>query len=87
MICIACGVRITHVPTEVAAEVTRYTFVPTYRLRDIASRIIRQRMWSHRNTQLPMKEVARYEFEGDGYIEFDKPEDILESRLSSRYAR
>lgn len=82
MIYTACGVRVTHIPTGVEAEVSSVCFVPTSRLHEHAFKILRQRMWTHRNTPLPPTEVAKYEFDGTG--EDERLEDFLESRLSDR---
>ena len=81
---VSCGARATHAPTGITAEISSYVFVNTKKLKETAIIILRQRLWSHRHIELPLKEVARYEFDGDGYREFERPETILDRRLMDR---
>ena len=86
-ISINCGIRITHVKTGISAEVSYYfDRFTTAKMRSVAMRILRQRLWADAHIALPPREVARYEFDGDGYSETVYLDGLLDERLNGYFA-
>lgn len=81
---INCGLRITHVKTGISAEVSYFSRVSTVKMRSVVMRILRRRLWADAHIALPPREVARYEFAGDGYSETAYLERLLDERLNNR---
>lgn len=86
-ISINCGIRITHVKTGISAEVSYFDRVATAKMRSVAMRILRQRLWADAHIALPPREVAIYEFSGDGYREFETADALLDERLNKYFER
>ena len=81
---INCGLRITHLKTGISAEVSYFDRVATAKMRSVVMRILRRRLWADAHIALPPREVARYEFAGDGYREFETADGLLDERLNNR---
>ena len=81
---INCGLRITHVKTGISAEVSYFDRVATAKMRSVVMRILRRRLWADAHIALPPREVARYEFAGDGYREFEMADRFIDERLKTR---
>lgn len=81
---INCGLRITHVKTGISAEVSYFSRVSTVKMRSVVMRMLRGRLWEDAHIALPPREVARYEFAGDGYSETAYLDGLLNERLNNR---